>query len=131
MKGARKIIKRNPSGDIVAIYPTVALAAEQEGVTVVTIRKWCQVGRGGKRIGGYIFEYDKDVLTKTLCWDCQNACGGCSWSKAFKPVNGWTAERKDVKVNHTYRGRSWTQTEESYIVKKCPEFLPDKRQRER
>lgn len=25
----------------------------------------------------------------TLCWECQNATGGCSWSKNLTPVKGW------------------------------------------
>ncbi len=26
------------------------------------------------------------------CWDCINACGGCSWSAKGEPVPGWKAE---------------------------------------
>ena len=26
-----------------------------------------------------------------LCWDCANACGGCEWSRSFRPVPGWSA----------------------------------------
>lgn len=51
---------------------------------------------------------------QTLCWSCQNAVPadgkGCSWSRCFKPVEGWTA-----KPN----GRS-------YYVKKCPLYIKDK-----
>ena len=28
----------------------------------------------------------------TLCWDCENATGGCCWSEKLIPVNGWWAE---------------------------------------
>lgn len=35
---------------------------------------------------------------ETLCWTCQNACGGCSWSKSFTPVEGWDA--KPTKHKH-------------------------------
>ena len=24
--------------------------------------------------------------SKQICWTCQNACGGCSWSSELKPV---------------------------------------------
>lgn len=42
----------------------------------------------------------------TLCWSCKNYCGGCSWSREFKPVKGWTAK----------------ETNQGYLVLKCPKF---------
>lgn len=52
---------------------------------------------------------------KTLCWKCSN-CGNCSWSRSFKPVEGWNAKPTCFvdreKVVH------------SYIVASCPEFKP-------
>lgn len=51
----------------------------------------------------------------TLCWKCSN-CGNCSWSRSFKPVEGWQAKPTCFvdreKVVH------------SYIVASCPEFKP-------
>ena len=44
----------------------------------------------------------------TLCWGCEKACGGCSWSKKFVPVEGWKA----------------IPTEKSFDVYECPEFEP-------
>lgn len=62
---------------------------------------------------------DRDI---TLCWDCKNAVPhgsyGCSWSRHFAPVSGWTAARRDVRVSSN--GRSYYT--ESYIVLECPEF---------
>lgn len=53
----------------------------------------------------------------SLCWDCKNAtCSGCSWSKEFKPVAGWKAE-KILKDPQTFG--------ETYKVKSCPKFEPD------
>lgn len=49
----------------------------------------------------------------TLCWDCRNACGGCSWSQYFVPVKGWKAVPTYNKVSN------------SYIVTECPEFIRD------
>lgn len=50
---------------------------------------------------------------RTLCWKCSN-CGNCSWSRSFKPVEGWNAKPTCFvdreKVVH------------SYIVINCPEF---------
>jgi len=50
----------------------------------------------------------------TLCWDCRNAIGGCSWSTLFKPVEGWKAEPTKNKEGAT-----------SFNVIKCPEFKRD------
>ena len=53
--------------------------------------------------------WDKE---RTICWDCQKTCGGCSWSREFKPVEGWEAvETTD------YAG------DKSFLVRKCPEFV--------
>lgn len=57
-----------------------------------------------------------------ICFDCQRACGDCSWSEydldrgvaLLKPVEGWTAEL--VKYQHL----GYT-----YSVTACPLFIPD------
>ena len=46
-------------------------------------------------------------MTDTICWDCKHATGGCRWADDHRPVKGWDAFRR----------------EESYIVRKCPEFI--------
>lgn len=61
-------------------------------------------------------------MAETLCWQCANACGGCAWSmKKARPVKGWTADK-------TKCGMKNGKPIESYIVRKCPEFLPDGRE---
>lgn len=55
----------------------------------------------------------------TICWKCQKACGNCSWSREFKPVEGWEATQTKVYSNVDSRV-------DSYIVHKCPEFKKDK-----
>ena len=57
--------------------------------------------------------------TKTLCWHCQNACGGCSWSRSFTPVNGWKVKESALQAYDTGR------IVKSYHVISCPEFLAD------
>ncbi len=57
--------------------------------------------------------HPKRKKKETLCWTCQNACGGCSWSRSFTPVEGW--EAKPTKNEQT----------DSYRVISCPEFIPD------
>lgn len=52
---------------------------------------------------------------KTICWSCKKACGSCSWSSKFKPVEGWTAIPTFIKMQ--YGGK-----DASYIVLKCPEY---------
>ena len=54
----------------------------------------------------------------SLCFDCQNAVCGCSWSKRFEPVDGWTAT--PVKIRSEQKRYI-----DSYVVKKCPLFVPD------
>lgn len=59
--------------------------------------------------------------SKQLCWDCANATnGGCSWSRDFTPVPGWTARRIPGRVYHGGQA-----TEETYMITACPEFLRD------
>ncbi len=50
----------------------------------------------------------------TICWKCARACGGCSWSARFEPVDGWVAKRTNLKC-YSYES-------ESYDVRKCPLF---------
>lgn len=59
---------------------------------------------------------------QTLCWMCAKSCGQCSWSERFEPVDGWDAEK--CVVNFGRYGR-----EESYLVRRCPEFVHEGRHR--
>ena len=52
------------------------------------------------------------------CWDCVNACGGCSWSREGKPVPGWEAEQTSILC---CTGGQAVRTE-SYKINFCPEF---------
>lgn len=62
----------------------------------------------------------KDITNRngTLCWYCNKACGGCSWSQAFKPVKGWKATKAKIK-------QGLNDYADSYHVIECPEFVPD------
>lgn len=78
------------------------------------------------RVGGNVKEYPK-----TLCWRCANAVPdregerGCSWSREGKPVEGWKATRRDIRVCATANGKK----SESYRVEKCPQFKRDQAKR--
>lgn len=54
-----------------------------------------------------------------LCWTCRKACGGCSWSRSFVPVRGWTATPSHIPSNGEYA--------DTYNITECPEYMPDKR----
>ena len=49
------------------------------------------------------------------CWICKKACGTCTWSAAFIPVNGWEATPVTVKDKEG--------DIRSYKISKCPEFI--------
>ncbi|WP_295218201.1 hypothetical protein [Ruminococcus sp.] len=61
----------------------------------------------------------------SICWKCKNAVPsastGCSWSRAFQPVEGWTAERKYTPKANGSTGEVY----ETYCVTACPEFRKD------
>jgi len=61
------------------------------------------------------FAHSPHNQTRTICWGCANAYSGCSWSKNFKPVEGWKAKKTTVNLG----GRG---NEESYMVYECPMF---------
>lgn len=63
----------------------------------------------------------KYQFNQNICWDCQKATGGCSWSRNFTPVEGWEAELipyqpwKNKHINFS----------DTYHITKCPEFVED------
>lgn len=66
---------------------------------------------------------------ETLCWYCANSVPnpntgkGCSWSKEFKPVEGWNAEETLV-ISRPDNGEGECAIQ-SYIVRGCPCFDRD------
>ena len=61
-------------------------------------------------MGGF---YEKKP--EQLCWTCQNACtGGCSWSEAMEPVDGW----KTVETVHSNGSKG-------LLVTGCPQYVRD------
>ena len=61
-------------------------------------------------------------MSGTLCWTCGRAYGGCSWSryKVQKPVPGWIAERRDIRI------AAELPMVESYLVIDCPLYIADR-----
>lgn len=60
--------------------------------------------------------YKRKLNDGQLCWNCKNACGNCSWSRNFKPIEGWIATPSIIK-DYEYGDI------ESYDIKMCPEFI--------
>ena len=66
-----------------------------------------------------------------LCIKCRHAVpdrfgNGCSWSREFRPVEGWTA-RPTVYLSYTSYGRRTLMR--SFAVRSCPQFAPDARRK--
>lgn len=62
---------------------------------------------------------EKMESRKQLCYFCKKATGGCSWSRFFKPVEGWTA--KPTVIHHgIYNGKP--RNMDSFAISECPEF---------
>ena len=55
---------------------------------------------------------------ETICWNCQRATGGCSWSQNFKPVDGWKVQKTSIR-------ESGVRNFESVKVLECPKFVED------
>ena len=71
----------------------------------------------------YYRQKTRDINTyyrkETKCLTCRNCFGGCSWSFEFIPVDGWKAIKTHIPSNGEYA--------ESYKVIECPEYIPDKK----
>ncbi len=61
----------------------------------------------------------------SLCWLCANAYGQCSWSREFKAVKDWKAE-KTILVQNSGNRQYFV---DSYNVKSCPHFKEEKRKK--
>ena len=73
----------------------------------------------------------KNVGAGSLCWRCVRSVPGaggkkgCSWSREFVPVNGWTAEPKEICDSKPGCKRVIV----SYSVILCPEFIEEKKRK--
>lgn len=69
------------------------------------------------------------VPSGTLCWDCERACGQCSWSERdpetdqirYEPVPGWTAVPTVLPSNNTFNRDN--PRNRSYKVLACPLYI--------
>lgn len=64
---------------------------------------------------------------QTLCWSCANAVPsadgerGCPWSLKGEPVEGWSAIRRDIRLQSTGK-KDKARSVESYLVVACPRY---------
>lgn len=58
------------------------------------------------------------AVSKQLCWTCQRATGGCSWSDNLQPVEGWTAKPSIIRDS----GMVEIPT---YSISDCPLYVQD------
>lgn len=66
----------------------------------------------------------KDMVKHSqLCWECEKACGRCSWSSSFTPVPGWNAKpTKIISYTAIGGGKRKKFYVDSYEIHDCPEF---------
>ena len=63
-------------------------------------------------------------MNNTLCWSCEKACGGCSWSDNLIPIKDWKATPTILRFRKPTRNSPVTLVT-SYYVCKCPEYKFD------
>lgn len=67
----------------------------------------------------------KRIVGANICFDCERACGGCSWTEVdpetgklrWEPVPGWTAEPTVLKIGSNQTGLRY---QETYHITACP-----------
>ena len=70
------------------------------------------------------------IFGANICFDCDRACGGCSWTEVdpetgklrWEPVSGWTAEKTYVSMQSTSHGKHQKILTETYHITACPQF---------
>jgi len=105
------------------VFPNTGLAEDYLDQTHGYIRKHLMnnmpiVNRKGTRYNAKLLPTQKVKLPnqnnypRQLCWDCKNANGKCSWSRCFKPIEGWKAVYVPDRP----------QNPATYCITGCPEF---------
>lgn len=130
----RSVYVRNPKTGEETRYASLNQAAINLNVhasqIVIACKKGYRVRGCYCRYGEASGEREVNCGKASICFDCKNACGKCSWSAVdpatgklkFEPVPGWTAE----KVLYT---SGWSNGDprltENYHITECPQFEPD------
>lgn len=102
--------------------------AEKLGVTTTIVNKWRREERADN--GETTATNPKNDGESSICWFCVNSYEGlCPWfdAKNPKPVEGWDAVRQDIKYLHG-KGSEHRMIE-SYMVRSCPNYETEERNR--
>lgn len=75
-------------------------------------------GRGGHKDGKLVITKGNRKSGETRCWSCRRAIFGCSWSRDFRPVEGWRA----IPTKLCGFGTKAETGIQSYLVLDCPEY---------
>lgn len=123
------VVLTDPNTGMERTYASVRSAAKELDISDSAIRSAIE---RGNLCQGYKVRRAGDKKARAgmanICFDCQKACGGCSWSEInpdtgkprFQPVEGWTAKPTVVQVEC---GRKI----EGYHITACPEFVQDEK----
>ena len=74
---------------------------------------------------GEIYDYSRTdprrrtVPHRQLCFSCKKSALGCSWSREFKPIEGWDAV--PTVITNWSDGKRVIYTE-TYALRGCPEY---------
>jgi hypothetical protein len=118
------IVQKDLKGNVIAVYDSILQAKMKTGMnsSIDAILSGRQ-----KSSKGFVFEYlnpdDKVVYKKaTLCLDCNTPSFACPWKFKYKPVDGWDAIPHKMSLSNK-------KTVTTYIVKSCPLFERDVREK--
>ena len=64
-------------------------------------------------------------MKSQICWNCKKAYGQCSWSKSFKPVEGW--EATPTKILSRDNVKKIVIETDSFEITSCPLFEDETR----
>lgn len=65
-------------------------------------------------------------MSGTICWTCRRGTRSeCPWFAEHRPVPGWTAERREIRMTAYADGKRYERPTESYVVRKCPLYQKD------
>lgn len=133
MKG-RQCVMTNRRTHEEHVFPSIAEAAAWLGRDPFYLRTaYTNATTVCRFVGGDTYDIDirgkkKEMPAiaskpKQLCFDCKKAVGGCSWSRTYTPVDGWTAEptmiKQDGKMGRLGRANNGIP---SYQITQCPQF---------
>lgn len=99
--------------ELLDIHYSTILKRVNKGLTAAECLRAERVGSRG------------NYKTFTLCWSCAKACGGCSWSREFKPIDGWDAIPTKIRIPDDDGGARYC---DSFKITACPQYVADSKE---